>query len=423
MKIVGRLLISLVGALAAAGVAAVGCGTTNNLDTGGGTSSLGETCTRTFDCKSPYVCQGNVCTTAAATATTPDGGLVTGGGDSSTTMVAPHLGLLNESCQVSSDCQQPLECLGQRCSVVSWNLTATGKTCSGECNTAADCCELPVNFDPFLGGWETAVDGGSFIFHPGLTSTNVRCEDLLSFMGGDASICANPANFNVNTETLAQGCFLYNTYCGSCSASGPWACTNNQCVYASPCTPSGTVASLATACPSETRTGRGLSTTCTVASGATMGSCQAGCAMDTDCAGKVPSGGSAHTCSAADAGAGTNCTCYQSACYFKCARDLDCVSGDTCDTTTHLCKPAGCMADPDCIQSLGNARAKCTMGACQITCDNDSNCGPPSSICSSGVCKPSGCTSDTDCPGGSTNGAKEFCVTATPTTYTGAITN
>ena len=141
--------------------------------------------------------------------------------------------------------------------------------------------------------------------------------------------------------------------------------------------------------------------------------------MDSDCAGKIPPG-SNHTCSAADAGAGTNCTCYQSACYFKCARDLDCAAGNVCDPTTHLCKPAGCTGDPDCIQSLGNPRATCTGGTCQIKCDNDSNCGPPTSICSSGYCKPAGCTSDTDCPG---NGSHQFCVTATPTMYAGAITN
>ena len=424
MKILGGLLTALVGALAAAGVAGVGCSTTNNLNNGGGTSGLGETCTRTFDCKSGLVCEQNVCLEPTTTTPVPDGGSASGGDSGTTTAPAPHLGLLNESCQVSSDCQAPLECLptgggGGKCSVVAWGLTATGKTCTGECNTAADCCELPVNFDPFLSEWETQVDGGGYIFHPGLTQTNVRCEDLLAFLGGDATICANPANFTSLTQSLAQGCFYYNAYCGSCGASGPWACTNSQCVYTAPCTPTGTVASMATACPSETRTGRGLSITCTVPAGATMGSCQAGCAMDSDCAGKIPPG-SNHTCSAADAGAGTNCTCYQSACYFKCARDLDCAAGNVCDPTTHLCKPAGCTGDPDCIQSLGNPRATCTGGTCQIKCDNDSNCGPPTSICSSGYCKPAGCTSDTDCPG---NGSHQFCVTATPTMYAGAITN
>src|SRR5579864_5062043 len=122
MKIVGRLLISLVGALAVAGAAVVGCSTTNNLNSGGGTSDLGETCTRTFDCKTGLICEQNVCLKAAPT-TTADGGVLPTG-DSGPAMTGPHLGLLNESCQVSSDCQSPLECLGQRCSVVNYGLTS-----------------------------------------------------------------------------------------------------------------------------------------------------------------------------------------------------------------------------------------------------------------------------------------------------------
>src|SRR5215831_2776162 len=109
MKIVGGLLTSLVGALVAAGIAAVGCSTTNNLNTGGGTSDLGQTCTRTFDCKSGFVCEQNVCVTPTTTPVADSGS--TTGGDAGTTAPVPHLGLLNESCQVSSDCQTPLECL------------------------------------------------------------------------------------------------------------------------------------------------------------------------------------------------------------------------------------------------------------------------------------------------------------------------
>ena len=80
MKIFRRLLISLVGALATAGVAVVGCSTTNDLNSGGGTSGPGETCTRTFDCKTGLICQQNICLTAV-TPPTPEGGVVTGGGE------------------------------------------------------------------------------------------------------------------------------------------------------------------------------------------------------------------------------------------------------------------------------------------------------------------------------------------------------
>jgi hypothetical protein len=425
MKIVGRILISLAGAVALVAGAVAGCSTTNNLNSGGGTSALGETCTRTFDCKSPLVCEQNVCLMPAAT-TAPDGGVLPT--MDSGTVPGPHLGLLNESCQTSADCQSPFECMNQQCSIVNYGLTATGKSCGGECNTAADCCELPVNGTnlPALSYWEADTDGGQFVVHEAPSTFGIRCEDVLGYIGGDATICAGAANFANYQPGLAQGCFLYNTYCGSCGAGGPWACTNNQCVYTAPCTAQGTtlqltVPEMVTACPSATRSGRSLTpATCNVPVGATNGTCAAGCSMAQDCAGKTPAQSNNHVCSPADGGTGTNCICYQAACYFPCKGDLDCAAGSSCDATTHLCKSTGCTADSDCVLSTSNANAKCISSACEIQCTKDTDCSPPSTICSAGYCKNSGCSTDVDCSSG---GAHSFCVTSTPTTYTGAVTN
>ena len=255
MKIVGRILLSLAGALALAGAAVAGCSTTNNLNNGGGTSDIGETCTRTFDCKSGLVCEQNVCLKAAPT-TAPDGGALPT--LDSGPAPGPHLGLLNESCQTSADCQSPFECIDLSCSVVSYGLTATGNTCQ-ECKTAADCCELPVGVSltpgTYLDQWYTlAVDGGVYTAHgangvtgvgaQALYTVSARCQDLLSFMGGDATICNDSANFTVNETGLASACFLYHAYCGSCAASPPWACNSGQCSYTAPCTATGTTLSL-----------------------------------------------------------------------------------------------------------------------------------------------------------------------------------
>jgi hypothetical protein len=421
MKIVGRLLISIVGALSAAGMTVVGCGTTNNINAGGGTSGPGESCTRTFDCKANLVCEQNVCL-AGPSMTTADGGAITvDGGDASvTTTTGPHLGQLNESCQTTLDCQSPFECIGQRCSVVNYGLTATGKTCA-ECNTAADCCELPVGFNPgFLEYDAPNVDGGFEILHE-LDSAYVRCQDLLTFIGGDATICSGAATFPPAEEDLATACFDYNTYCGSCGANGPWSCNAGACVYSAPCTASGTIsAEFAAACPSQTRLGHGLSTVCSSPDGGATGSCTAGCALDSDCAGKVPSG-SNHACSASDGGNG-NCSCYQQSCYFTCSSDLDCAAGKSCDSTTHLCKTGACTTASDCIQQLGNPMAACMTGTCTIACTKDTDCSPPSSICSAGFCMASGCTSDIDC---TSTTAHSFCVMApaATTTYSSAVTN
>jgi hypothetical protein len=409
MKIVGRLLTALFCAVTAASIAVVGCSSTNNYNAGEGTSKIGESCTRSFDCKSGLVCVANTCFPAAvADASTGDSG------DAATTSTGPHLGLLNESCQRTSDCENPLECVGLRCSVVSYGLTATGKSCSGECNTAADCCELPVGFSPSLSYWYSDLDAGD-VFHNSLFTGSVRCEDLLAYIGGNTSACSATTTI-ANYPSLGAGCFYYQTYCAACMASNPWACTANKCSYAAPCTTS-TVS--VGGCPSETRTARALSTTCNIAPAAASGTCSAGCSTTADCDGKIPSG-SGHACSAADAG-GENCTCYQSACYFKCSKDIDCASGYACDATTSLCKTAGCTTDQNCITSTGNPRATCAAGQCQIQCQSDVECGPPSNICSAGTCKPSGCTADSDC----SSTAHAFCVTAptAATTYTSAVTN
>jgi hypothetical protein len=412
MKIVGRLLISLAGAVVAVGVTLVGCGTTNNINSGGGTSALGETCSRTFDCKAHLACVENVCLPEI------DGGTVDGG-DGGTVQTGPHLGLLAESCQTSRDCQSPYECVANQCANVDYNLTATGKTCTGECNAPADCCELPVGFGQYLGTYPS-VDGGTNNHF--LDESSLRCEDLLAYIGGDTSACSVP--LTSGQYYLGQGCAYYLQYC-QCAAN-TWACNNNQCAYTAPCTVPAPGAATTATCPTTTRTGRSLGGTCNVAGGAAIGNgtCSAGCSADTDCDGKTPNG-AAHTCSGADGGA-TNCTCYQSACYFACKADIDCASGSTCDGTTHLCKTTGCATNSDCVLSTHNAQAQCVMGACQIACQTDIECSPksnPPTICSAGFCKTAGCSSDSDCVGAGS--AHEFCVTAAPTaaTYSSAVTN
>jgi hypothetical protein len=409
MKTIRTWWATLAGAALAAGVGVggfAGCGTTNNINTGGGTSGLGESCTRTFDCAAHLVCLQNYC---VAEATSVDGGSADGGEGGTVVQTGPHLGLLNESCQVSTDCQAPLACVSNSCQAVSYNLTSTGKSCTGECNMANDCCEVPVGYDQFYEGFEIFVDGG-FIEHPSVSGPGLRCEDILSYIG-DTSQCS-AATFS--NQSLAQACFDYKTFCNC--AQNTWTCTNNQCVYSATCT---TGFETATGCPSETRAGRALSTTCSVPTGSTTGACSAGCAVASDCADKFPSGAS-HACSAADGGAG-DCTCYQSACYFKCTKDLDCASGSTCDTTTNLCKKSACMTNADCVQSTGNPQAQCNMGSCRVACSTDVECDPPASICSSGFCAAAGCTSDANCTG--TN--HMFCVTtpAATSAYTGAVTN
>ena len=84
--------------------------------------------------------------------------------------------------------------------------------------------------------------------------------------------------------------------------------------------------------------------------------CTAGCAMDADCAGKIPPG-LAHACGTADAGGPELHLLPVDLLLRVHAATSTARPGNTCDSTTHLCKAAGCTADSDCVRSLHNPRA------------------------------------------------------------------
>jgi hypothetical protein len=428
MNIVRHVLISLAAATTVVGAALVGCGTTNNINTGGGTSGIGEACTRTFDCKSGLVCLSNQCFPAQTTE--GDGGVSDGGEGGTSIITGPHLGLMNAACQTSLDCQPPLECIASGsvtlCKPVNYGLAVTGKSCVGECNAPADCCELPVGtsvsaYGYYSWGADGGVDISTYHAGPGYLSS-VRCEDLTNYlaMGGGPSQCDLHQTYdNTYQSYLANVCVLYKQYC-QC-APNTWACNNNQCSYTGGCAAPGVFETSFLRCPTYTRTNNVLSTTCNGADAGVLGSCAPStCATNDDCAGKIPSGGS-RTCSSNDAGTGTNCVCNQSACYFACAKDIDCPGGYSCDAASHLCKKTDCASDTECVYSMNDPRAKCVAGTCSLSCTRDVECGGSSSnICSGGFCKLSGCSSDHDC----SSTQHKLCVTTPPATqFVGAVTN
>jgi len=417
-------------------------------------SGEGESCTRSSDCASPLVCVDLVC---VAKGTTPSMDASTGGdtsaaskdtgapgdsttvppGDTGTTGVdsgqpgdgssvtdtgtivdtgtappppAPDAGsgtggssLLGQACNSTSNCNTGLVCeprpgaaAGGICDLASYGITPTGMTCTGQCSTAADCCELPV---------------GISLRAPNNVSYNIhQCEDILqNILGGSATVCANqPAP----GSATGIGCFYYNTYCNC----GPntWSCTANECTYTEACNLN--QANQFGGCATQTRTGAPLVSTCDT----TANVCQlvtTGCATDADCTDGVAVADTAGaTCRGGD------CTCYNQGCYLKCAQDLDCQQGYSCDTTTKLCETAAaCSTNGECAVKLTNVDAVCNGGACQLPCMSDHDCSPSGAVpvlgafngtvCGAGnVCVPVGCTSNSDCPAPS-NGVQELCVT------------
>jgi hypothetical protein len=286
---------------------------------------------------------------------------------------------------VVEDCGEGLTCIpvlnasSGICDVASYGLTPTGKTCGGECKTAADCCELPINNSL------------------GVSS----CDDIVDLLGGTpATLCTAPTADNSGL------CFLYQTYC-TCAAS-TWSCTANKCVYAAACSAAGEVTG---GCPALSRLGLTLPTTCSA------NKCQAdvGCANAAACVDQVVADDTTDTCTADE------CTCYQNRCYRTCSTDLDCIVGYVCDATQKLCTQTACTVDTECVRSLRDPMAQCNQGTCALPCTTDHQCSGSGTIgafnfqvCSHGFCADIGCSTDSECGVANTTQAganlKTFCV-------------
>jgi hypothetical protein len=411
MKIRGHFLFAVIGIALAFGAALAACGSSSSNP--GTFSGLGQSCTKTSDCSGVLVCLSNACFMPTVT---PDAGTNGDAGDAAAAQTGPHLGAIGEACQTSKDCSSGLDCIvsaaGSVCDLVSYGLVATGKTCSGECSTLADCCEVPVG----LGSLYYQSDAGA-----GYVLLPIHgCQDLLTVLGGDATVCNTldgGPGATFYTSYTKQACFDYQAYC-TCAAN-TWACTNSHCQYMAPCSQNSSTGSLG-GCPTYTRSGESGGTCNLMTS-----SCQpASCAPGSDCDGKAVADTPGATC------AGGDCTCAQAGCYLKCAKDLDCRAGYTCDTTTSLCAQAKCTTNSNCVTQTGDVRAQCSAGACKIPCTTDHDCGASGDIpgtafsqqvCGTGnFCQPLGCTSDSDCVSSEVH---VFCATPSPATDQSAITN
>jgi hypothetical protein len=437
----GFPFLGLLGAALAAAGSIGGCSSSSASPV---LSAAGESCGRTADCGSGLVCVSQTCVTRdagvpalaeAGVVFPPEAGAAAAPareeGGAPEAAPPPRVSDLGESCSITSDCAAGLVCIpsasgaGGTCDRASYGLKATGKTCSGECVTGADCCELPLGITVTAGAVKT-------------------CQDILGLvLGGNMTQCAAAAP----ASDVGVGCFLYATYCSTCASSGVWSCTASQCVYAASCQNDGVVFG---GCPTQTRTGRPLAPFCDGTAHKCQSTPRGICNMDADCNGKGTTDG-AGTCRGGD------CACYAGGCYYSCASTLDCAQGTTCDANLKVCTQGGtCSSDAQCASQTGAVNAKCVGGACKLSCTSDRQCGgsglvqSPSSdagapagsfadafggeVCGAdGFCEDLGCATNADCqelnhnmnPGGSA--LNYFCVTppvVTPTpTPASAITN
>ena len=382
-----------------------GSGTAGSTGTGGATGTTtsnlgaeGESCTRHADCQTGLSCVLQACRSSTSTGTDMDGG---------TTKPLPTLGQRGESCQSVRDCAEGLSCFpragssGGICDLKDYGLKPTGKTCTGECTDAKDCCELPPN---------VVIDDPVNSVFTSVTS----CVEIVALLGGDAKVCdTTPSAAN------DAACFYYKTYC-DCAAT-TWACTDNACVYGAKCSKDGNVFN---GCPTRTRTGIGTGAgVCDIKAM----KCQAGasgCTADADCETEAIFDDPAHTC------AKDECTCNAGKCYRMCNEDLDCPAHYLCDSKTSVCTAqAACTTDTQCARTLADVRGACMGGKCVLPCTSDHDCSPSGAslgggafnaqVCGSdGVCVALGCASDDECQ--TAGNVKQFCVD-TKTAPAGAV--
>jgi hypothetical protein len=411
VRILTRITAVVLGVAASCAVAA-GCSSSSS-GSSFVASASGESCTRTADCQPGLVCVANVCGSAGADAgVAPRPSVPDGGGDAAaeaSSPLPPGASGIGQACQSSRDCAAGLECIPTTggaavCDLASFGLTPGSKTCTGECSTAADCCELPPGVSVY------GYSDGGYVYAQ-------NCADIFSgILGGSLAPCAGLTGYS----PTATACFFYQAYCNCAAAT--WACTGGRCRYAAPCNSQNT--NDPGGCPSQTRAGRSLDSTCNLA---TMTCAASSCTVAADCNGLpvVDRTSTAVTCRGGD------CTCVAGGCYLKCTADIDCDPGYACDTMRSVCAPAPCTSDAQCFGQLGMARARCNGGTCGIPCTVDLDCSPSGdlpgqpfngTVCGpGGTCTPVGCSSDGDCSR-SGSGPRKFCVTS-PGAIRSAATN
>lgn len=363
----------------------------------------GESCTRAADCEEGLGCFNNRCVADP-----------TGEGGAANDPV--RLGQLNEACRVTADCAAGLACrinplspLVSVCTAAGGALEATGKSCNGaECIEAADCCQLPVELhQPYAAVVVVGVPGVPY-------GTGAKsCAELADLIDGVNCATATGAN--------SVKCFAHAAYC---ECDDTWSCSEaGTCVYEGACDSAADTADVVDGCPSFSRSGRNIYSTCNddVCKPAVVAI--TGCTNDASCEGEAVADDPADLC------APDECTCVkdQKSCYRKCNNDLDCPGATVgppatgalvCDMDLSVCVPAdSCTTNESCVRRLRDANAVCLEGVCQPSCATDYDCNAGiitgnagyTQICNvNKVCEPMGCDENNECAP-TANGVKLFC--------------
>jgi hypothetical protein len=234
------------------------------------------------------------------------------------------LGRRGESCLSTDNCEKPLVCVNQTCSVANFEIEVTDKACQRvECEEATDCCPEP---NPSCKTWKDACDTGA---------------------GGANQVACDAYNNPI-----------YNCICDT----SVWACDNFECIPAVTC--AGSFDCIFGVCSSEKRCVEcEEDTDCLLANQSCVdNACVGGCENDTECpvfhaceSGACSEKGCQNDreCVALSRNPLSSCDLATGSCSESCETDADCsIEGGSTFTfracVDSFCKDVGCQTDEEC---------------------------------------------------------------------------
>ncbi len=88
--------------------------------------------------------------------------------------------------------------------------------------------------------------------------------------------------------------------------------------------------------------------------------------------------------------------CVSGECIVPCVDDAECPLLYSCMAGS--CVATGCASDRECSFYLGDGRASCREGVCEVPCSTDYECDQSAfEVCSDGVCVFAGCNTNAEC--------------------------
>jgi hypothetical protein len=289
----------------------------------------------------------------------------------------------------------------QRCNLATGFSQVTGSA-GGDCTSTL----TPYFASQVFGQYQLAINAGTLVYHPDQAGQCLAAFDGLA-CGGFTGAAPPACNATFEGRVMDGGACTLTQECNATSTcTGAAGMTCGMCTHTpqlgEPC-PMGTCASAAYCDATHTCTARvaaggacdttmasmcAVGTTCHVATGSTMGTCQMPMSMTTTC------GSSTMTCAAGQLCVFENSmfTCRAPRTDGTCGQVVsggsDCTGATSCDTTMMRCVPYPTLGQT--CTNVCAAPARCVNHMCQPSTSIGGSCASNdeciSGLCSMGTC-------------------------------------